>query len=483
MTVDLPSIPLLLRWVVLPSIVAALVVLGCGRTCRWLWRVSKPAGALASAGAATRLIVGLALFWTSYLQLPFLTSQQLGGGFWRMALDARGYYLGGLFAAEQGASTLPAATPSPAYVQALAVWMSVVGTSPFSAVLFNIACYLATCALIVAVLRGLPSPHRDRLTTVIIATITASPMMLFVTTQVLKDSFFVLFAVVLSIGAWWTLSAIADPEASWRRLVPGVLACSVGVFVTAGIRVYYPAIVIACLAGGLLGALLSGLHRRRLMFQIGGTLLTLVLAAGALAFGSDEGRRYLELLSPNQPLSALNRLDTARQGFVTSGGGTNVAAPALVAPAVAPPIEASERLEDLAIGAATVFVPLSVLRAASVVDVSAGLSMMALGDLDTLFFDATLVLAAVMLFRLRRDIRGNVPYLVFAILMIVLLSAMMAYTVTNVGTLVRLRLMILVPVWTLAFGFARPPRQTAIAARDEATLTVPFSSAVTTPAE
>lgn len=463
MSADAPPLILLLRWVIGPSIAAGLVSLGLVLACRTFWRLSRPIGIVVSAGVAIRLLAGFALFWTSYLTLPFATSQQLGRGFWTMALDAYGYYTSGLFAAEQGVATLSAATPSPSYVQALSLWMAVVGTSPFSSVLFNVTCYVAACALIVSVLRGLKAPRFDALTATALLLMTASPMMLFVTTQVLKDAYFVLFAVLLNVGAWWTLRVLSDDGlGSWRQLVPGVLAFTVGVFVTSGVRVYYPAIVIACLAAAALVAFAMP-HGAPRMLRLGGSVATILLAAVALGTGSPEGRNYLALMSP-AARAVVQRLDTARRGFVASGGATNVVVavdPASLASIDAPIPGASSgsiagRLRGLAIGLATMVVPLSVLRAASIVQVTPSAST-AIGDIDTVFFDAALLLTAVMMWRSWRGGGASIPYAVFAFLLLLLLSTSMAYTVTNVGTLVRLRLMVLVPVWTAAFVFARLP--------------------------
>jgi hypothetical protein len=84
--------------------------------------------------------------------------------------------------------------------------------------------------------------------------------------------------------------------------------------------------------------------------------------------------------------------------------------------------------------------------------------MLALGDLDTIFFDVTVVTMWLVALRLWRMSEKNVPYLVFALSFVLVLALLMAYTVTNVGTLVRLRLMVLAPCWALPFAFVRLPR-------------------------
>jgi hypothetical protein len=175
-----------IRWVVLPSISSALVLLALVFVCRWIWRIERRLGLLVAAGLAIRLILASVLFWVSYLSLPPLASLQLGGGFWKMALDAQEYYALGLHAVEQGIFSVPLVVPSRTYVLALGAWMSITGTSPFSAVLLNATCYVGTCAAIVAVLRGLDKSQLMRAGFPIVATIAASPMLLFVSTQARK---------------------------------------------------------------------------------------------------------------------------------------------------------------------------------------------------------------------------------------------------------------------------------------------------------
>lgn len=442
----------MIRWVVMPSLAATVMFLLLVLTCRWIWRTSRPLGIIVATGMAIRLVFGSVLFWISYLHLPILSSLQLGRGFWRMALDAPQYHDVGVFVAEGLLSSVPEEALSRTYVQVLAMWMRLVGTSPFSAVLMNLASYVATCALLVAMLRGLASRHAELVRRCALVALTASPMLLFVSTQVLKDDFFLLASAVLSSGVWWIALTLGAPTpASWRRLVPGLLAVSVGVFVTVGVRVYYPAIAGLCLAGAFMVALVG---RRRVQWSViaGCAALTLVTAGAAVTFGSEEGRRYLDVIGgASSPSEAASMVEGARAGFIASGGSTNIGEEPPESHGVA------GRIRDLAMGLATMFVPLVVLRAVGLVDVSGGLAMMALGDLDTLFFDAVFVAMALLTWRLRRDVRPNAAYLAFAVGLVVMLCALMAYTVTNVGTLVRLRQMVLVPLVTMPLAFARLP--------------------------
>jgi len=520
----------MIRWVLLPSIGASVIMVLLALACRWIWRTSRPLGLIVAAGLAVRLAAAMVLFWTSYLQLPLLSSLQLGNGFWRMALDAPGYHLVGMYASESSLASLTESTASPAYVQALAVWMRLAGTSPFSAVLLNLTCYVTTCALLLGALRGLASRQADLVRRVTLLALTASPMLLFVSTQVLKDDFFLLFSALLSTGVWWIALMLGAPSlASWRRLVPGLLAVSVGVFVTAGVRVYYPAIASLCFGPAFIVALFG---RRRVSWPliIGSAALTLVTAGTALTFGSQEGQKYRSLIgSTLAPGRAVSMVDKARAGFISSGGTTNIGqaptgsssatggttrsgraparrtrsggaparttgsttrtgkaptstgeAPGSTGRVPTPSPSATSRLRGVAIGLATMFVPLAVLRALGLVAVSGGSAMMALGDLDTLFFDAVFATVVVLAWRMRRELRPNPAFLTFAVGLVVLLCVLMGYTVTNVGTLVRLRLMVLVPLVTMPLAFSRLPRYLA---EDDHTDSPTFSAAAPTRAD
>jgi len=379
-----------------------------------------------------------------------------------MALDSVQYYRLATDGAELGLQTILFGSPSRAYTNALALWMSAVGTSPFSAVLLNLTCYVVSCALLIAVLQRLPAPWRTQASVVAVVAVSASPMFVFVSTQVLKDAFFLLFMLMLNAGIWWTGWVISVPAfASWRRLVPGFLAVFLGMFVTAGVRSYYPVIAAACL-GPMFLAALARTRRPALSLIVGAAFVMAAISIAALLFGSDEGRGYLRMFASARLTSGvgspLTFVEERRQGFARSGGSTNI---------VSSPVgsdgmegrsnDAVGRLRSLGLGLATLVVPLTMLNRLSVVHVSGSTAMMALGDLDTVVFDAVVLASAWLAWSLRRNARVNIPYLVFTVAFAGLLGGLLAYIVTNVGTAVRLRLMLLGPISTLLFAFAVPP--------------------------
>jgi hypothetical protein len=151
----------------------------------------------------------------------------------------------------------------------------------------------------------------------------------------------------------------------------------------------------------------------------------------------------------------------ARNAFVAAGGATNVADTDSDANSGIAPRPDGGSAPGVAVaalvGLATMFVPLTVLQAVSVVHVSGGGAMRAFGDVDTVCFDIVLVATAVTAWRMRRTTGASVPYMIYSTALASILLFLMAYIITNVGTLVRLRLMLAVPIWTALFGFARLP--------------------------
>ena len=83
----------------------------------WVYRRARARGpilgTILAIGIIMRAALGAALFVISYYKLPFLTSMQLGGGFWTLALDARGYFHMAASAAALGISSIPDGSASP----------------------------------------------------------------------------------------------------------------------------------------------------------------------------------------------------------------------------------------------------------------------------------------------------------------------------------------------------------------------------------
>jgi SAM-dependent methyltransferase len=107
------------------------------------------------------------------------------------------------------------------------------------------------------------------------------------------------------------------------------------------------------------------------------------------------------------------------------------------------------RLSALALGLGLIFVPVSLLKALSLVDFSGGRGLLMITDIDTLFMDVTLIAVVTLLVRRRSATRRLLPYLCFATILAAAAGLLMAYIVTNFGTLFRLRVMAVAPLWLL----------------------------------
>jgi hypothetical protein len=185
-------------------------------------------------------------------------------------------------------------------------------------------------------------------------------------------------------------------------------------------------------------------------------------------------------------------ITAARGGFARSGGDTNLASrqeavrrpPASVAsppktgvvsgPDAAPAVRRSPpastvtdeeatpwvHLRRLLFGLGALFVPISVLQGVSGVEVPGGRGLLFLTDVDTLFIDLTIFATLVLLWTRRPEVRRHASYATFALMLGCLTALLLAYVVTNFGTLFRLRMLTVVPFWMLLLAtssaWARP---------------------------
>jgi hypothetical protein len=96
------------------------------------------------------------------------------------------------------------------------------------------------------------------------------------------------------------------------------------------------------------------------------------------------------------------------------------------------------------------FVPVVIAKALLWLQFEGGRGLLALADLDTIFIDlSVLVIFALCVVR-RAELGRNLSYFCFAVLMAVVSGALIAFVVTNLGALLRLRLMFCVPLWMSA---------------------------------
>ena len=144
---------------------------------------------------------------------------------------------------------------------------------------------------------------------------------------------------------------------------------------------------------------------------------------------------------------ALGKLRRARLDFVRTGGATNVIAAGEIDGGIVRPA---------LVGLATVFVPISIVKELGWVDFSGGRGLLWITDVDTVALDFFILAGVALVVLHRAEIRSNLPYVWFVVALGCLICVPLGFIVTNFGTLVRLRLMAMVPMWMLPLAVSRP---------------------------
>jgi hypothetical protein len=297
---------------------------------RWIRRRSEVLGTVVAIAVITRLTTAVAMFWVSYLSLPLVESLQDFGGFWRIALDATGYYELAGAAVESGLFySLDDPVPSPVYLNMLVVWMTAVGVSPASAAFLNLCLYMTLIVLMVRQFDPVNDWRRDLPCIVGVVAYSFSPVILFHSTQPLKDELSLLLTSVACLGVLALGTLINGSSGRRYAWVIGAAAVALAVFGATGIRWYY-----GCILWGSL-ALTLGIFTFRgrstaLPRYLAGSAAVLVTAW--LAFWAGAGPAYHQIAPSlwsvgDVPAELLNLTQMARLGFLTSGGNTNIVVP------------------------------------------------------------------------------------------------------------------------------------------------------------
>lgn len=123
------------------------------------------------------------------------------------------------------------------------------------------------------------------------------------------------------------------------------------------------------------------------------------------------------------------------------------------------------RVTRLALGLLVLLVPVSILTAVGILDLSGGRGLWWFAELDTLAFDAMLVVTMVLALRqLRGGLRGHVLF--WPVVFLLLVSAVaIAYVSTNYGTLIRHRGLVFLSLCLLALVSGQSERGDAEPAR------------------
>jgi hypothetical protein len=483
-------------------LIAILQVFLTAAACYGLWRLFLWSAAampplakrIVTAGFLIRVLAGQALFWISWLRLPVARSMQLGDGIW-FFIDGwwyMGYARHLLNEGWMAALTLADARyPSRVFVQILTACVALFGDPASVAILLNCAAYLATCALVVRL-----RPRGNGAVLFALAAVAFGPGMIVWALQPLKDTVFLLL-----------IAAFVYVCARWQERPRFVLAVPIVAlaYALSSIRWYFG--MIAWLALGLF-FFITALRTQHRVVLLTAALLLFVVVAQAVRLGGREDIPYgvREVLDPRPRIAALWRPSKATQtikavrgGFERTQGATSIkpgptlqakapppppASPAPATPTPAPvatttvqpppvtqtqpappPPPARPRVPRrrppepaapsfaarMLSGAAAAFLPRIVAQALGLVDIGGGRGLWIFAELDTIAFDAVLLFAIVYIVRTRPRVT---PLFVLVLLLFLGNAAPMIYTVTNFGTLFRLRemlyfLAVLVPL-TLA---------------------------------
>jgi len=441
----------LLAYTVLVSAVVLVV--------RAAYQRSSVLGGIVAFGLSGRAVLGTLLFLISYWRWPLFEGAQMGGGFWTLALDGRWYFDAASQAVVSGIGSVPEGSASPFYVQVLALWMHLFGVNPLSAVLFNLACYACSVALILGVATD------RRAVTLALAAVTFSPALVIFGTQALKDTLCALLITMALSGMCWWMKALEPERFSWRQLTLGAVLLAAAVYGLGGIRAYLSVFVLAGYGAVVLWSIYRVVAAHDSWGLIGaqvslGLILWVAFAAGAGAYY--DAYHAIIVRTIGSPLQPLAELQTARAGFARSQGATSILTP----PTNAGGATATEalnaadrlarytgddlasRLRNLALGCAVLFVPISLLKALSIVTFPGGRGLLYITDIDTVVMDVAILASMFFLGSAYRG-RRSVPVMLFTIVIALLATIALAYVVTNFGTLFRLRLIVAIPLWLL----------------------------------
>ncbi len=428
---------------------------------RWSWGRSPLIGLLTLLGVLARIVAGAALVWISVRHLPILPNLQIGNGFWVLALDGVSYYNAAQTAVERGLSTISSASASPAYVRLLTLALHAWGESPLAAVLLNVIAYTLSCAVCLLMWPRHVNGGLRHARTIAIVALSFTPSLLLASTQPLKDQVFA-FAIVAAL-ACIQAGATAITTNGSGALVSGTFAfagAAAAVYLISGIRAYYGVMIVLAM-GSALTITTIALPLRRWARHIAVTFAATALLWVAFIRGAGPyAAPYEQFLSTTLSIpsgrqsasSPTTSFDTAREGFVTTGGATNIVR--RHTPGQQP---ISERMMDEATGLMALFIPITILRGLSIVNFNGGRGLLAITDIDTIFLDLTIAIQLSLLLRYKWGRQRDVVFLGFTIVLAAAVMIPMAYVVTNYGTMFRLRLMYAAPLWLSSASLATIP--------------------------
>ncbi|HEY3044910.1 MAG TPA: hypothetical protein VGJ39_12835 [Vicinamibacterales bacterium] len=350
------NIPLLLRQTghALAAVVFGWLVL---TAYRWVRQRSEALGVVFALGILVRIVMGVTLFWISYLHLPIARSLQLGNGFWQVTADATGYYQLAAGAADAGRFfPLDHAEPAPFFLNTLTAWMMAVGVGPAAGMFLNLVLYVALVVVMVGCFAPVNNWLRDLPCLAGVAAYSFSPVVLLHSTQPLKDELSGLLIALACFGVLAVRRLMNNPRtmASLLTIALGASAIFAATLGTAGIRWYNAVVIVSSLA--LLIAVFAVWRRTTpLSRYLAGSFAVLLAAWVGFAMGAGPfyeviGANIAALLKWEPPRNfskgeivrsgtaafkrigaipgdLVNIAQLSRSGFLTSGGNTNVVVP------------------------------------------------------------------------------------------------------------------------------------------------------------
>jgi|KBSSwiStaDraftv2_1062776.scaffolds.fasta_scaffold05360_4 hypothetical protein len=476
---------------VLRLILTSAACFGLWRLWRAIDTIDRRAAMIAGVGLLIRLVAGQTLFWISWLKLPFARSLQLGSGLWFYAIDGQWYLQYADKILGQGPATvltIDATYPSRVFVQVLTIAVAAFGHVASVALLLNAFAFLATCLVVVR----LADPRGPARIPCLFAlgALSLGPGAILWSLQPLKDTVLTIFAVAMLAACrpWQTAWRDRDGTATWWQAGASAVAMLAMMYAVSGIRWYFGAILWG--ACGAFLALTAITARRRWAASAAGAVLFLFLAQSFLMGGGDDVspwvRRQLDLrtaLTGSRPLPILFVLSETRRGFENTPGATHITSGTLPGPASAAPVPGAlptgpaaarppapaappaagdlpqspapgsanaigraaaesptrQTVRQVATGIAALVLPVTIGSLFGILHVGGGRNLWAFVEVDTIALDCVLIFAIWYCGRYLSRYRRATPLFVMVLIVLVATAVPMAYTVTNFGTMFRLR--------------------------------------------
>lgn len=246
------------------------------------WSGSKAVLGLELASFGIRLVLGEALYAISLLGLPFLKSQQIGGGFWTFAPDAHRYQADALLAltAMNGG---PRSADILDFPWLLAALYRVFGADPSQGLLLNAILAAGCIPLVYMTMRWAGAGSRPAVAAAGIVGFWPSTFAW--SSQLLKDPalWFALFALLA--GCAYLMRLDGKPMVSRLLAAAAVVTCSQ--LLSAWLRggAYANPVVLVAAATGMTVLVIANWHKQRLRALLSVAVLAVALALGNITAG------------------------------------------------------------------------------------------------------------------------------------------------------------------------------------------------------